>query len=303
MIDEMLGLAFIQRALVGGLLVVVMLSLLSFFIVLRRISFAGVGISHSALGGVAIGLALGTATTLVTTVFCVGVALLIGFISRRGRLREDAAIGITFSGTMALGIVVIALSGGYLASLFSVLFGSVLAVSTTDIYVIAGYCAAVVAFVGIFFKPLLHASFDEEMARAAGTPVAFLHYALLVLIALAIVASIKLVGIVLVSALLVLPAATGHQVARTYRSVLAVSVASAVASLVAGLALSYRFDLPSGATIVLCACAIFFACLAASPRRRKGGRMRGSAGSRAAGLTTGEVAEQVTDQAISPSNG
>jgi zinc transport system permease protein len=275
MLGEMLALPFIQRALIGGLLVVVMLSLLSFFIVLRRISFVGVGISHSALGGVAIGLALGAKTTLVTTLFCVGVALLIGFISRRGQLREDAAIGITFSGTMALGIVVIALTGGYLASLFSFLFGSLLAVSRNDIYVIAVYCAAVVAFIAVFFKPLLHASFDEEMARAAGTPVAFLHYALLVLIALAIVASIKLVGIVLVSAMLVLPAATGNQVARTYRRILAVSLASGVVSLLAGLALSYRFDLPSGATIVLCACAIFFACLAASPRRRKGTQTTG----------------------------
>ena len=275
MLGEMLALPFIQRALIGGLLVVVMLSLLSFFIVLRRISFVGVGISHSALGGIAIGLALGAGITLVTTLFCAAVALLIGFISRRGGLREDAAIGIVFSGTMALGIIVITLSGGYLSSLFSFLFGNLLAVSRNDIYVIAVYCAAVVAFIGVFFKPLLHASFDEEMARAAGTPVAFLHYALLVLIALAIVASIKLVGIVLVSAMLVLPAATGQQVARTYRSVVAVSLASAVISLLAGLALSYRFDLPSGATIVLCACAIFFACFAASPRRRKGTQTTG----------------------------
>jgi zinc transport system permease protein len=269
MLEQMLSLPFIQRALVGGLLVVVMLSLLSFFIVLRRISFVGVGISHSALGGVALGLAIGGATTLVTTLFCVGVALLIGFISRRGRLREDAAIGITFSGTMALGIVLISLSGGYLSSLFSFLFGSLLAISRNDIYVITVYCVAVLAFIAVFFKALLHASFDEELARAAGTPVAFLHYLLLVLIALAIVASIKLVGIILVSAMLVLPAATGHQIARTYRKVLIWSVVSGIASLLVGLALSYRFDLPSGATIVLCACAIFFICLAASPHRRR----------------------------------
>jgi zinc transport system permease protein len=267
MLAEMLGLPFIQRALVGGLLVVVMLSLLSFFIVLRRISFVGVGISHSALGGVALGLVLGASTTLTTTLFCAGVAVLIGFVSRRGRLREDAAIGITFSGTMALGIVLISLAGGFLSSLFSFLFGSLLAVNRNDIYVIAVYCAAVIAFIAIFFKALLHASFDEELARAAGTPVAFLHYLLLILIALAIVASMKLVGIILVSAMLVLPAATAYQIAETYRKVLALSLLSGVASLLVGLALSYRFDLPSGATIVLCACVIFFVCFALSPRR------------------------------------
>jgi zinc transport system permease protein len=274
MLTEMLGLPFIQRALVGGLLVVVMLSLLSFFIVLRRISFVGVGISHSALGGVALGLALGASTTMTATVFCIAVALLIGFISRRGRLREDAAIGITFSGTMALGIVLISLAGGLLSSLFSFLFGSLLAISRSDIYVIAVYCAAVIAFIGIFFKALLHASFDEELARAAGTPVAFLHYLLLILIALAIVASMKLVGIILVSAMLVLPAATAYQVAETYRKVLGLSLLSGVASLLVGLTLSYRFDLPSGATIVLCACALFFACFALSPRRLRRARLK-----------------------------
>jgi zinc transport system permease protein len=275
MFEEMIHFPFFQRALVGGLLVVVMLSLLSFFIVLRRISFVGVGISHSALGGVAIGLALGISTTLTTTLFATGVAVLIGFISRRGHLREDAAIGITFSGTMALGITLIALSGGYLSSLFAFLFGSILAITRSDIYVIAIYCGAIVVLLALFFKPLLHASFDEELARAAGTPVAFLHYLLLILISLAIVASIKLVGIILVSALLVLPAATGYQLAQTYRNVLTLSVASGVVSLLAGLLLSYRFDLPSGATIVLCACGIFFACFALSPRRRKKARIQG----------------------------
>jgi len=269
MLEEMLSLPFIQRALVGGLLVVVMLSLLSFFIVLRRISFVGVGISHSALGGVAIGVALGSSTMLTTTIFCAAVAFLIGFISRHGHLREDSAIGITFPGTMALGIVLITLSGGYLSSLFSFLFGSILSISRTDIYLIAIYCAAVVAFVAIFFRSLLNASFDEELARAAGTPVAFLHYLLLILIALAIVASMKLVGIILVSAMLVLPAATGYQLAQTYRKVLAFSIVFGIVALLAGLVLSYRFNLPSGATIVLCACIIFFACFTFSPRRRQ----------------------------------
>jgi zinc transport system permease protein len=273
MLDQMLSLPFIQRALVGGLLVVVMLSLLSFFVVLRRISFVGVGISHSALGGVAVGIALGSSTMLTTTIFCAAVAFLIGFISRHGHLREDAAIGITFPGTMALGIVLITLAGGYLSSLFSFLFGSVLSISRTDIYVIAVYCGAVVAFISIFFKSLLNASFDEELARAAGAPVAFLHYLLLIMIALAIVASMKLVGIILVSAMLVLPAATGYQLAQTYRKVLALSMVSGVVALLAGLVLSYRFNLPSGATIVLCACAIFFACFAFSPRRRQKARL------------------------------
>jgi zinc transport system permease protein len=268
MLDEMLSLPFLRHALVGGLLVVVMLSFLSFFVLLRRISFIGVGISHSALGGVALGIVLGLNITFTATVFCVAIALLIGVITRRGYVREDAAIGITFSGTMALGITLIALSGGYTSSVFSYLFGSILSITRNDIYIIAIYCVSIVTLLTVFFRQLLNASFNEEVARATGAPVAFLHNLLLVLVALAIVASIKLVGIVLVAALLILPAATAHQIAKTYRKVLALSVIVGIVSLVAGLFLSYGFDLPSGATIVLCACVIFFACLGLSPKRR-----------------------------------
>jgi zinc transport system permease protein len=269
MFEELLGFPFFQRALIGGVLVVVMLSLLSFFVVLRRISFIGVGISHSALGGVALGIALGINVTVTTTVFCAAVALLIGFISRKGHVREDTAIGITFSGTMALGLVIMAMSGRYTSSLFSYLFGSILSITEGDIYPIAVYCAATAILVGVFFKHLLYASFNEEVARATGVPVDFLHYLLLVMISLAVVASIKLVGIILVAALLVLPAATANQIAKTYRKVLALSVISGMVSLVVGLMASYAFDLPSGATIVLCACLVFFLCFAVSPRRRR----------------------------------
>jgi len=277
MLSEMLGLPFFQRALLGGVLVVLMLSVLSFFVVLRRISFIGVGISHSALGGVAVGLALGVDPTLSTSAFCAGIALLIGFVSRRGHVREDAAIGITFSGTMALGIAIIAASGVYASSLFSYLFGSILSITWRDIYVISAYCGVVLLVVGALFKHLLHASFDEDVARVSGTPVGLLHYLLLVLIALAIVASIKLVGIILVSALLVLPTATAGQISRTYRKMLALSVTTAMIALVAGLVLSYAFDLPSGATIVLCSCLIFFIFFAAARLRRRRGE--GSGGS------------------------
>jgi zinc transport system permease protein len=246
-----------------------MLSVLSFFVVLRRISFIGVGISHSALGGVALGLALGVDPTLSTSVFCAGIALLIGFVSRKGHVREDAAIGITFSGTMALGIAIIAASGAYATSLFSYLFGSILSITRNDIYVIAVYCGVILLIVGALFKHLLHASFDEDVARVSGVPVGLLHYLLLVLIALAIVASIKLVGIVLVSALLVLPTATAGLISRTYRKMLALSVTTAIIALVAGLVLSYGFDLPSGATIVLCSCLVFFVCFAVTRLRRR----------------------------------
>ena len=247
------------------------LSLLSFFVVLRRIAFIGVGISHSALGGVALGLVLGLNETIVTTLFCTGVALTIGFISRKGHLREDTAIGITFAGTMAFGIALIALKGGYLSSLFSFLFGSIVSITANDIAAMAIYCGVTTAIIALLFKGFLQASFDEEVAKAAGVPVEALHYLLLVLISISIVASIKLVGIILVSALLVLPAATAYQIVQTYRKLIALSVVFGILSLLLGLFLSYRFDLPPGATIVLCGCIVFFVCFLLSPRRRKRG--------------------------------
>ena len=271
----MLGLQFFRQALLGGVLVVVMLSVLSFFVVLRRLSFIGVGISHSALGGLALGIALGFNPVISTTLFCAGIALLIGFVSRKGHVREDAAIGITFSGTMALGVVLIAVSGAYVSSLFSYLFGSILAITPGDIHVIAVYCGVVLVCVGALFPHLLSASFDEDTAKVAGVRTGPLYYLLLILVALAIVASIKLVGIVLVSAMLVLPAATAGQIASNYRMVLALSVAASLISLVAGMMLSYRFDLPSGATIVLCSCVLFFACFVAARLRHKRNRTHG----------------------------
>ncbi len=268
-IEQMLSFPFFQRALLGGMFVAVTLSLLSFFVVLRRIAFVGAGISHSALAGVAIGLMLGINTTVSATGFCALIALLIGYVSRSGKVREDAAIGITFSGTMALGVTIIALSGRYMSNIFSYLFGSILNITTGDIILMAVYCLATAALLGLFFKHLLLASFDENIARVAGVRVGFLHYLLLVLIAVVTAASIKLVGIIMVSALLVLPAATAGQLARTYGPMLFISITAGLISLFTGLVLSYTLDLPSGATIVLCACALFFICFALSPKRRK----------------------------------
>ncbi len=275
MADTIFGMPFFQNALIGGTLIVLMLSVLSFFVVLRRISFIGVGISHSALGGVAIGLALGASITLTATIYCIGVAMLIGLISRRSQVREDAAIGITFSGSMALGIVLISLVQTQHLSLFSYLFGSILSITRSDIYVILGYCAATLFLILSLFKPLLHVSFDEEVAQVRGIPVALLHYLLLILISLAVVASIKLVGIILVAALLVLPAASAFQIARTYRTVVGFAILFGLVSLFSGLLFSYRYDLPSGPSIVLSASVILSICFAASRWHRSGYRNRG----------------------------
>ncbi|MFH1150811.1 MAG: metal ABC transporter permease [Actinomycetota bacterium] len=258
---------FMQRALVGGLIVAVVCAVFSFFVNVRRLAFAGEGIAHAAFGGVAIGILAGINTLVAAAVFCVLVAVGIGWFSRKGKIHEDTVIGILFSASMALGVVLVSLAHAYNVDLMSYLFGSILALDWSDVVVLAVVGVLAVAFVALFFKELLFTVFDEETATASGIPIRFAYYGLLIAIALVIVVSIKLIGIILVSALLVVPGAAGMQLARNYRGVMVASLVSAVTAVVVGLVLSYNYDLASGASIVLVLVGLFLLALAFSPRR------------------------------------
>jgi zinc transport system permease protein len=249
---------FAQRALVAGVLVALMCAVLAFFVVLRRMAFIGAGISHAALGGVALGLVTGVSPLLAAMVFSIGVAWAVGWISDRGRITEETAIGILFPTTMAFGIAVISLSAAYRQDLMAYLFGSMLAVRRSDLWLLAGLAGGTLTVLATFFKELVFLSIDQDAARAAKVPVTALRYLLLTVLAATIVASIKLVGVVLVSALLVVPAATGQLAARSMRGMVAISIASAQIAVVVGLWLSWMSNLPSGATIVLLSSALFF---------------------------------------------
>ena len=263
----MLAFGFGQRALIGGLLIAATCSIMSFFVIVRRLAFAGMGISHAAFGGVAIGIAAGVNPIVTAGAFCVGVAGGIGWLSRKGRLHEDAVIGILFSASMAFGVVLIAVAHAYNQDLLSYLFGSILAMTWADVAILAVLSVLAVAFLIFFFKELLFFSFDEETAAASGVPVRFVYYGLLITMALTIVISIKLVGIILISALIVIPGATGLQVSRNYRVVVLVSLASGLVSTIAGLYLSFRLPVASGATIVLIMFGLFLLGVLVSPRR------------------------------------
>ena len=254
---EILAYGFMQKALAAGILVSITCSVISFFVLVNRLSFIGVGISHAAFGGVAIGFLFGIDPTLSAVIFSVLTAWMIGIVSRRGRLNEDTTIGIFYAAAMALGIVIIGLSRGYTVDLFGYLFGNILAVTSTDLWIVAALSLFVLGTVFYFFKELLYISFDEESAQVNGVPVAFLYYYLLTLMAVTIVISMKVVGIILVSALLVIPAAAAYEVSSHYKSVLIVSVIVGLVSALGGLLVSYRFNTASGATIVLLAAAVF----------------------------------------------
>lgn len=266
---EFLSYEFGRRALVAGLVVGLGCAVLAFFVVLRRMAFVGVGISHAALGGVAIGVLMGINPVLSALVFSVGVAWLIGSIGGRGQLTEETAIGIFFPTAMALGVALMAGTPDYQQSMLSYLFGNILLVQRADLVLAGSLVGVTLITVLVLFKELLFVSVDEETARAAGLPTTFLRYLLLTLLALTIVSAIKVVGIVLVSAFLVIPAATAQLVAPSMRAMLAMSVAFALASVLGGLWLAWIFDLPSGAAIVLTGAAIFLTAI--TGRRLAGG--------------------------------
>lgn len=272
---EILQYGFMQRALVAGVVIGTVCAVIGVYVVLRGISFIGAGIAHASFGGVAIGFALGVNPVVAAVVFCLFVAWAVGMVTERGKVREDTVVGVFFAATMALGILVIGLMKGYQVDLFSYLFGSILAVTKADLWMSAGLGAVVLGTVAVLFKELMFITFDPEMAEVTGVPAGRLHYVLLGLIALTVVLSMKVVGIVLVSALIVTPAAAAYQLTEDFRKMMAVSVAIGIFAATGGLLLSYWLNTGSGATIVLLATAVFFGALAVSPRRRRGrGRAR-----------------------------
>ncbi|MEJ5187036.1 MAG: metal ABC transporter permease [Candidatus Geothermincolales bacterium] len=276
--------SFMVRALIGGIAMALVCGPLSFFVVVKRLAFAGMGISHAAFGGVALGLALGIDPLATAAGFCCLVALGIWFTSRRGRLHEDAVIGMLFVTAMAVGLMVIRWADVYNVDLMAYLFGSLLGLDGADLALILGLGAFSLLYLILFFKELLFIAFDEETARASGIPVDFIYAGFLVILALVIVVSIKLVGVILVSALLVFPCAVGLQWSRNYRGVVAVSQLAGMVSVSVGLYLSYRLDVSSGASIVLVLFAVFLLSLLVSPGRRhaiaflRGGTRKGGDG-------------------------
>lgn len=269
---------FMQRALLAGIMAGVLCSFVAFFIVLKRLSFITVGISHSSLGGIALGLFLGLNPVLTGGLFATLTAWGIGYSSRHGDIQEDTSTGIFFSTAMALGIVLLGFTRGVYTDLFSFLFGNILAVTPGDLFSLAILGGLIIILLGLFFKELLLVCFDEEMARAEGLPVGFLYYFLLTCISVTVILAVKIVGIVMAAALLVIPAATAYELVRDFRLMLILSIATGVISTLGGLWFSYRYDLASGATIVLLASLFFTAALLFSPRRSLVHRIRVAVG-------------------------
>jgi ABC-type Mn2+/Zn2+ transport system permease subunit len=255
---DLLTVGFLQRALLAGIMVSVLCGVLSVFVILRRMAFIGVGISHSAFGGVALGFLLGVPPLWTGVTFSVLVAIIIEWARKHSRIGEDAAIGILFSASMAVGVVLLHLSRTYNVDVFGFLFGNILAVARGELAEIFVLTVAALSVFFAFYKELVFLSFDEEMAWVSGVPVGMLRYVFMVVMAVVVIMSMYLVGIILVEALLVIPGATARNLTRHIRAMVMVSIAVSTGSTVGGLWLSYQLDLPSGAAVVLLLAVLFF---------------------------------------------
>lgn len=265
---------FFIRALLASSLVGLVCAVVGTYVVLKGISFIGDGISHAAFPGIVAAFMLQGPYYLGAAVAAVGTALAIGFVSRRGFLRMDTAIGVLFAGTFALGVFLFSLIDGYVADLFSFLFGNVLAISPTDLLALVVLGSLVLGAVIVLWKELLYATFDPLGAQASGIRVGLLEYVFLTIVALAIVVSLQAVGIILVVAMLVTPAASAQLLTSRFGTMMRIAVLIGVGSAVAGLYLSYWLDVASGATIVLTETAVFFAALALGPSTSLLGMLR-----------------------------
>jgi manganese/iron transport system permease protein len=252
---------FFVRALVASALVGVACAVIGSFVVLKGMSFIGDAVSHAAFPGIVIAYMLGLPIILGGAVASIVTALGIGALTRRSGLRSDSIIGVLFAGMFALGVALFSSIPNYVGDLFHFLFGDVLGISVSDLLALSLLVVILLVVVRILWKELLFATFDPLGAGAAGLPVRRLDDLLLILIAVTIVISLQAVGIVLVVAMITTPAATAQMLVQRFGKMISTAALIGVVSAVAGLYLSYAFDLASGAAIVLVETALFLLVL------------------------------------------
>jgi manganese/iron transport system permease protein len=257
---------FMQRGLVATLLVGVVCAVMGTFVVLKGLAFIGDAVSHAAFPGLVIAYILGLPLYLGGAVAAVSTALAIGLVSRRSRLRFDTSVGVLFAGTFAFGVLLYSTIKGYVGDLLGYLLGNVLGISVGDLVQVALLGAIVLAVVILIRKELLFATFDPLGAAASGLPVAALEYLLLGLLGVTIVVSIQAVGVILVVAMLVTPAATAQLLVVRFEPLMLLAAALAMIAALGGLYLSFYLNVASGASIVLVETLFFVLALLFGPR-------------------------------------
>jgi zinc transport system permease protein len=266
---EIFEAGFMQRALVSGVAVAVICSSIGLFLVLRRHSLFGDALSHMAFGGIAIGLFMNVYPLWTAIVVSILGALGITKLRESTKIPADATVAVLLSSGLALGIVLVSMSGGFNVNLFSFLFGSILLVSADEVIMILGLSAAIMAILLVLYRKFMYITFDEEQARVSGLQVTLLNYLFIVLASITVIASIRLVGILLISSLIVIPNITAMMFGKGFKKTALISGGIAVFSVVTGIIVSYVANLAPGGTIVLVSIVIFLGMLAAKTLARK----------------------------------
>ena len=249
--------AFVQRAIIAGCFMALGCSFLGVFLVLRKFSLIGDGLAHVSFATVAIALLLNSQPIVVSIPLVALASLAILHLNQRARIHGDAAIGLVSSFGIAAGVIIASTAGGFNVDLFSYLFGNILSVSSLEVWLTVGISLLVVAITTVFYHDLFAITFDEDYAQVMGIKVNVINHVLVVLASLIVVLGIKIVGTMLVSSLIILPAISALQIMRSFKATIALAGVFAVVSVVIGIYLSYLLNYPSGATIVMVNFAFF----------------------------------------------
>jgi zinc transport system permease protein len=255
---ELLEYEFMRNALLAGLLTSIACGLIGTLVVVNRLVFLSGGIAHAAYGGIGLAFFLGLPYTLGILGFSLLAAMVMATVTLRVRHRSDTIIGVIWAVGMALGVILLDLTPGYNVDLMSYLFGSILTVPTSDLWQMLGLSGVIVFMAILFYNDFLAFSYDEEFAQLRGVPVRLLHYALLAMVALSVVMMIRVVGLILLIALLTISPCIAERYAKSLWAMMILSIILNALCTAVGLWLSYAFNLTSGATIIMVATTFFF---------------------------------------------
>lgn len=247
---EILQYAFFQNALAGSLLASIVCGFIGTYIVTRRLVFISGGITHASFGGIGLGVFSGINPVISAMVFAVLSACGVQWLSQRGDVREDSAIAVFWTFGMSVGIICCFLTPGFMPDLPSFLFGSILTIGKADLWLLAGLSIVVTAIFTLFYRSILSVSFDNCFARSQHLPVTFIEYMMMALIAMTIVSTLRMVGIVLAISLLTIPQMTANLFTYSFKRMIGLSIVIGWADCLSGLAISYALNVPSGASII-----------------------------------------------------
>lgn len=259
--NELLSYGFMRNALMAGVLVSLACGVIGTLVVLKRMVFISGGVAHTAYGGVGLAFYLGVNPILGAVTFSLLASFLMGYVQRRTHQRQDTLIGVMWAIGMAIGIIFADLTPGYKADLMSYLFGSILAVTQTDLWLMLGVDILVIGLVVMFYKEFQATAFDETFARVRNLPVDLLYLILITMIGLAVVMLMRVVGLIMIIALLTVPAAIGALFLKNMKHIMWLATSLSLIFTTSGLLLSYFFNLTSGATIILVSGAAYLIAL------------------------------------------